>query len=141
MARPPNKGSFQPGYEGGPGRPPKMEEQRVIERISRFQFQTLAHKYMGHSLEDLKAMRKDGTLSVLDHCVISMLVKAMTNGDFRAFEFLADRMWGKPVQRVETYSERVTTNIDDVNRLHEMAAKLISEYPDGQDKFNEPPKE
>lgn len=72
-----NKGKFQPGNKGGPGRPPKEREARFLEiTLSAVTFDDWAE-------------------------IIKKAVAQAKRGDSSARKFLADYLVGVPVQRTE----------------------------------------
>lgn len=93
---------FKPGVSGNPAGAAKLpEEIKAARKLTRIEFETIVNKYLYLSEEELNEKRKDKTLTLIEMMVLSIVQKAIVQGDEKRLDFLLDRMIGKVVQPIE----------------------------------------
>lgn len=125
-------GTFGKGCKPGPGRPPLAPELKNIPRLTKEQLEATIAKYNYLPLKDLEVLKKDMTLMVLDHMVISIIIKALKHGDQNRMQFLLDRTIGR-VKEVKEIVLPQPTYIERANgHVIELGAEMI-ESGDGDE--------
>lgn len=103
---------FKPGEVNNPtGLLPIGKDMVEARKVSRHDFERVAHKYLQMSYKQLtELMEKRQDLPVMDVMVISTMVHAIKEGDPKRFDFILDRTIGQVVRkiRIESQPEAVT---------------------------------
>jgi hypothetical protein len=125
------KTQFKKGHnKPGPGRPPQAPELKKIPRLTKDQVQACIAKYQWMGLDELEVAMKDEKRSMLEHMIMSIIHKAMKQGDQNRLEFLFNRTIGKVKEVTEIQLPEPTF----VKRLNgeviELGAEMIG---DGKD--------
>lgn len=91
---------FVPGQSGNPnGRPPIPPDLKEIDKLTKDSYSRLLAKYMGLDREALEAIALDPKTPALDLIVVSIISKAIKNGDNARLEALLQRSIG-PVPKI-----------------------------------------
>jgi hypothetical protein len=122
---------FKKGKPGGPGRPPMAPELKGIPRLTKEQVEACIAKYQWMGLDELEVAMKDEKRSMLEHMIMSIIHKAVVQGDQGRMEFLLNRTIGKVKDITEIQLPEPTF----VKRLNgeviELGAEMIEEKKDG----------
>lgn len=118
MANPNPKKKFQKGNQAAKGNfvAPKIYEGR---RLTRVIYEEILHKYLHCTKAELEAIGKDPNTTAIELLVVSVMAKAITNGDDKRVEFLLARLLGKVPEHVKFTDETEEKTIKD------MALKLL----------------
>lgn len=98
-----------------------LEGQIAERRLTRTKLEEVLHKHLHKSKEELMAVLKDPATIALELMVVSVLVKAINNGDQVRLQFLLDRLIGKVPEKVEMKTHDVT----DEEKIKQMADELL----------------
>lgn len=83
---------FKPGQSGNlkgrPKLPEEIKERRVLTRI---EVERIFNHFSHMSLNGLKEFHKAGQGSVLEHMIVSVMAKALSNGDQARLDFVLAR--------------------------------------------------
>jgi hypothetical protein len=79
--------------------PPDLKEARQMFARD---FESTIYKYMNHTKDELLMAMKAPETPAKDLAVLSILHKAITNGDQQRLDFMLNRTVGKVVEKVET---------------------------------------
>lgn len=99
-----NESDSKPKYPGflkgnkarlGKGTPEDIKELRALTRDS---WERSANKAIHMSIEDLLEVKKNPKTTALDMMIVSVLIKAIKDGDEKRLNFFLDRLIGKVVQ-------------------------------------------
>lgn len=105
-------GKFKKGHVGL-NKPLNVEIVQA-RRMTRAKFEAAANKYLFMSRGEIEAISKDPSTTMLDLMIISLITKAIKDGDEKRFDFLLDRLIGKVVRTIkviETGDESNTGSI------------------------------
>jgi len=87
---------WKPGQSGNldgrPATPKDVKDGRIANRV---QLERILAKFLGLGREELKAIMGNPETPAMELLVASILVKAITNGDYTRAAFLFDRAFGK----------------------------------------------
>lgn len=124
---------FKKGQSGNPnGRPKMPKELREAKRMRKTEFIGLLVKYLGHTLEELGAAKKDKKTPAIDRIVIAIVLNAIKHGDYKRLDFLMDRIIGKVQAKVDmtTAGESLNKEMDlsklsdgELERFYRLASK------------------
>jgi len=125
------KSQFKKGNKLGKGRPPLAPELKGIPRLTKEQVEACIAKYQWMGLDEIEACMEDKSRSMLEHMIMSIIHKAMVQGDQGRLEFLFNRTIGKVKDITEIQLPEPTF----VKRLNgeviELGAEMIEEKKDG----------
>lgn len=93
--------NFKRGNPGGPGRPALPEEERALRKVTQTEFERIANKYLNATRYEIKAATNDPKMIALELVIVSVIHKAVVNGDGRMLELLLNRLIGKVAVSVE----------------------------------------
>lgn len=93
--------NFRKGNPGGPGRPAVPEDERALRKVTHSEFERIANKYLFATKEEIKAATNDPKIVALELAIVSVIHKAVINGDGRMLELLLSRLIGKVALPVE----------------------------------------
>jgi hypothetical protein len=97
-----NRGRFQKGQSGNPGGRPKLPEDiRMARSLNATEFERIVTKYLYLPWSEIYKLKEDQSLPLMECAIISMLAKAIEDGDERKLGFLLDRVIGKVKERLE----------------------------------------
>jgi hypothetical protein len=88
-------------------------------KFNAIQFEDCLYKYMSLTYDELNKIFNDKKTSARDMAVIKILIKAIKEGDYRAFEFLLDRTIGKLQHnvKIEVEAKTVTDLLMESNEI------------------------
>src|SRR5690606_2138338 len=92
-------GKFKKGHVGL-NKPLNVEIVQA-RRMTRAKFEAAANKYLFMSRGEIEAISKDPSTTMLDLMIISLITKAIKDGDEKRFDFLLDRLIGKVVRTIK----------------------------------------
>jgi len=87
--------NFKKGNPGGPGRPPLPQEERVLQKITRTEFERIVNKYLLSTKEEIKRAILDPSIVAIELAAVSVIHKAIVNGDGRMLELILNRLIGR----------------------------------------------
>jgi hypothetical protein len=88
---------WKPGQSGNPGgRPKQTEEEKLIKKLTREQFQEVVTILLNETPQELQRRISAGEFSVLQCMVASVAGKIIDKGDVAALDQFLDRMFPKP---------------------------------------------
>lgn len=68
---------------------------RALKKLTKAELEEIATIVVKGSVDDLKALLKDGSTSIIKAMVAGVALRAIKNGDSSAFNTLLDRMIGR----------------------------------------------
>lgn len=123
-----------PRIQGG-GAPALPAEIKEIRALSKEEFIIRFEKYCFKTVDDLKALQRDGTLEALDAVFIRALLRSISTGDYRFIQECVDRIIGRPRQVFE-HSGRDGAPIKTVNfpvDMSKFSVDQLLKLANGQD--------
>jgi hypothetical protein len=97
------KGKFKPGQSGNPAGKPKCEvtaDIKTLQELSRGFVETKIAFAMQRTIEQLIEVYKDPESQSIDVAISSIMLKS-AKGDYKALNFLFDRVIGKVADKIE----------------------------------------
>lgn len=93
---------FKKGEMANPGvrNLPFSRDLIEVRKLTRREFQIAANKYLFMNSREIKSLMEGGTVPMLDMMIMSIMWKAVQEGDERRFNFLLDRLIGGTVKRI-----------------------------------------
>lgn len=111
----PGKGKpFEPGWDGGPGRPVLSPEQKQIKTLAHHQVSQVAQMVLCGRKEDLLRVATDPDSSPLEIAMAVCVADAIQKKKWDVIETLLDRFSGKPAERIKVDIEITRTEIIEV---------------------------
>lgn len=96
------RGRWKPGESGNPkGSKPIPGEVKAAKHLNNAQVTLAIQKYYGMSITELKEARQNPKTPAGDCMIISVMLYAITKGDYRRLDALLDRACGRVKQVVE----------------------------------------
>jgi len=92
---------FAPGNPGGPGRPPLPPELKEARRLTKTEFERISNKYLWATTAELSDAMQDSACPAVERMLVSILFKAVEQGDHARAEWFATRLLGKVNDKVE----------------------------------------
>ena len=86
---------YKKGDPGGPGRKRIVEMLGGEKRLTRYEFEKIALRYIRMPRNELKKHANDHKTPALDLMVISLIVKTIEKGDPIRLEYILSRLLGK----------------------------------------------
>lgn len=102
---------FKEGESGNPfGSLPIGQDLKEARKLTRVEFERLANKYLHMTWDQIEKIFKEEKKSIpaIEMMILSIMHKAIIEGDERRFEFLLDRTIGQAVRKIQ-----VVTEVDD----------------------------
>lgn len=96
------KGQIKNAY----GNLPIGDDLKQARRLTRLDFERICSKYMYMTLEEIQRNAGNKQVPVIEGIVISILVKALNEGDEKRLDFLLDRMIGQVVRKIKVTTEQ-----------------------------------
>jgi len=98
---------FKEGNTKGQGRPKSTPAAKKLARLTRDRFKAAVRKYLGKNRDELTEIAKDANTSALDLMIVSVMNKAIVNGDQNKMQWFLEQLFGK---LTENLSVEVTGN-------------------------------
>lgn len=92
---------FQPGHKLAKGRPLIPDDLKEVKKLTPDIAERMLIKFMGMSMDEIKATAEDPTTPALHKIVCQIIVKAAEYGDTQRMEFLFNRTIGRVLDKVE----------------------------------------
>lgn len=124
---PTGKGGFKKGNPGGPGRPRVTPEELAQTRLTSTRFKAALRKYLNLSMPEIMALLKDPTTKSLDLMILSVLARAIKDGDEKRLGWILEKLFGRSKEQIDvnlTQSKKVVV-IPSNNRQIQNAQKQI----------------
>lgn len=86
---------FGTGNKAGKGRPKLSEEDHRLRALTNTRFQQILNRYLHEPVSNLVNLKKDQSLTALEHAVLSITIASINKGDQIRLQFLLDRLIGK----------------------------------------------
>lgn len=86
---------FKEGHKLSKGRPKLSEEDHALRALTNTRFQQILNKYLHEPVSNLVDLKKDQSLTALEHAVLSITIASINKGDQIRLQFLLDRLIGK----------------------------------------------
>jgi hypothetical protein len=87
---------FKKGQSGNPsGAAPVPEDIKEARKLTNFEFERLANKYLFGTAADIEKASKDPNTPLIELLVGSVIHKGVLEGDERRLDFLLNRLVGK----------------------------------------------
>lgn len=118
---------WEKGKPGGPGRPKLPENLRTNWRLTKTEFESIAQKYLDMDQDQLKALKADPKLRVVDAYMVSIILRGIETGEVGPFEWLMQRHVGKVKEQVEHTVVRPTIIERLDGRVLELGMEAINE--------------
>lgn len=89
--------SFEKGNEISKlgGRPRTSEEEKLLKKLTRTEFQNIVHMFLGKKQEDLTMVLTSSESTVLETMVVSVMAKALRDGDEKKLNWFLEQIFGK----------------------------------------------
>ena len=86
---------FQKGNKLANGRPRVSEEQKEVMKLTRTKFNTITMKYLNYNRAELEKIARHPETPAIDMMVISVMVKAIKQGDEKKLNWFLEQLFGK----------------------------------------------
>jgi hypothetical protein len=97
--------AFEKGKSGNPkGRPKLPIEYRGLQPYTRNRVCLEFSRMLQYDLDDLKRMKSLKSTTTIQRMVIAIMLKGIQSGDYRALDFMLDRIMGKSKQDIDLSS-------------------------------------
>ena len=107
---------FKKGQTGNPnGGSKRMREAQAVRRVGKETLNRIAETFFEGSIEGLKALNNDKSLTPIEKLFIAVLLKAVEKGDSTAMNVILDRFIGKEKENIEV--KNVATDVNDFRSL------------------------
>lgn len=101
---------WEPGQSGNPAGRPKdisiSQETRDARKLTRAEFESVAHDMVGKTAEELKDIIEDPKVPYFKKCVASILVHAAAKGDHNRLEFILKYLGVKAPEEVSIVNRK-----------------------------------
>lgn len=124
---------FKKGQSGNPlGSLPIGNDLKEARKLTRLEFERIVNKYLFMTMRDIRKSMEDQTAKectpMLDLIVISILQKALIEGDEKRFNFLLDRTIGQVVRRIHVAPEVEEDQRPPVEMSAEEKLQMLERY-------------
>ena len=93
---------FKPGQSGNPLGPPVLPpEVKEARKLTRIEFERIASQYMQMTKEEITKKLQDPKSTTLELIVMTIIHKAVKDGDQHRLDFLLNRLIGKVKDEVD----------------------------------------
>lgn len=92
---------FKKGHPGGPGRPPIDPETKAARHLNHATVTAAIQRYYNLSLAELQALFVSKDTPSGDLMIISVMIKAIKEGDYKRLDMLLNRSCGRVKQTLE----------------------------------------
>ena len=110
------------GNRGGKGRLPMPDDLRGCKLMNQRQVELLLNRHMQKSVKELVAFAQDDNNEVQEVLVARILIEAIRSGDQNRFEFVLNRLLGKPKDMVEV-THKVNYHAEIMKMIEETEAE------------------
>lgn len=111
---------FVKGQSGNPnGRPHLPADLVELKKLTQAQFQRLLFKFVNTPVAELKALLADPKTPLLELMIGKVVVKAISDGDYKRLDFLLDRMIGKVKEQIQV------TESEEIEKLRQLSLKEL----------------
>ena len=123
---------FEKGHKHSPGgRKGALPIPKLAKVFNRAKLEAVISKYIDMPMSELMGKVADQSIPSLDHMVIATIVSAVADCNFRAFDFILERMVGKVKDTVDMQSSDGSMSpLTDAQRL--AVAKRIVKNSEGK---------
>lgn len=111
------------------GNLPIGDDLKNARKLTRADFERTANKYMQMTWEMIDELIKQKNLPMMDYMIVSIMHRAVKDGDQKRLDFLLDRLIGQVVRRIRVQHEeepivkQIPMQVSDEERL-EMLEKM-----------------
>lgn len=93
---------FTPGISGNPtGRMPLPPELKEVRRLNKTEFERIANKYLWSTIAQITEAMASPEIPAFERVIVSILFKAIDEGDHAKAEWFAMRLLGKVTEKLE----------------------------------------
>ena len=131
--------AFKPGQSGNPvGMLPMGDDLKKARKLNRNEFELILHKYLFMTFEQIEKLAQSKMLPMIDYMVVSIINKAVSEGDEKRLNFLLDRSIGQVVRKIRIETQVETTGAtapvemsqaEKLEMLDRMRAKVLQNQP------------